>query len=157
MPHRDEQADPSLPAPDEAQKEISYLASRLTWAEQQAAAYQRDYEEMLTAKNDLHRELSQAQGSLRAFREENAALKQRSTPGAAPLTRRARALARKLGRKRAAPTTATPSTASSTQAAASNSEQHSAQHPDPAQAGAAAAPFADGYPVPPRKIGRAHV
>ncbi|MCC3267751.1 hypothetical protein MUG94_11550 [Arthrobacter gengyunqii] len=141
MPHRDEQGDPSLPAPDGEQAEISYLASRLAWAEQQAAAYQRDYEDMLTAKNDLHRELSSANGSLRAFREENAALKQRAAAAPAPLTRRAKALARKLrGNTAATPATSMPGASAPAPAAASAEPE---------------APLA-GYPVPPRTLSPAY-
>ncbi|MET4061184.1 hypothetical protein ABIB35_002751 [Arthrobacter sp. UYP6] len=147
MPHRDEQADPSLPAPDDAQNEISYLASRLTWAEQQAAAYQRDYEEMLTAKNDLHRELAQARGSLKAFREENAALRRKTVAGGpASVTRVARALARKLGVAAAGSNPA--GRQDSTPAPLSTTVPPPMPEPDGASAAS--------YPVPPRTLSPAY-
>ncbi|WAP52877.1 hypothetical protein OL239_06920 [Arthrobacter sp. ATA002] len=154
MPHPDEQGDPSLPAPDGEHAEISYLVSRLAWAEQQAAAYQRDYEDMLTAKNDLHRELFQARGSLRAFRAENAALKQQSKAAPASMSRRARALARKLGITRlsgsAVPAPARNSASDSAPAPASAPAAVSAQAAAPATTPAA------GYPVPPRTLSPAY-
>ena len=138
MPHDDERADPALPGPDAEQAEVSYLASRLIWAEQQASAYQRDYEQMLTGKNDLHRELVQARGTLNAYREQNAALKQRAANGSwrRALRRKAGQLVRKTG---------------STMSAPAPDRKHAApEHQVPAS------PAAAPYPVPPRTLSPAY-
>lgn len=63
------------PSGPEAKRD--YLVSRLDWAEQQARAYQHDYESMLDERNTLHKELLQIRGSLKAYRRENAELKRK--------------------------------------------------------------------------------
>jgi hypothetical protein len=145
MPHNDERSDPAQ-ADDGGKAEIAYLASRLGWAEQQAASYQRDYEQMLTARNDLHRELLRTTSSLKAFREENAALKQQPDNGRATLRSAARRSVSALVRK------ARPSKGSAAPSAAREAAPEPATAPTTAAAPSAAAP----YPVPPRTLSPAY-